>query len=246
MALSWTGAKQLYEPMTIYFIDVYRVDSRFAPSQWETALLCNNVAYWLGANLESSWVYIFSYITQPLWDNSWWPQYICVHKPNHHCLMTSSNGYFPHYYWSFVRGTTGHRCIPIMKAVVRNFDVFFDLRLNKRLSKQSTRQWFERPSRSLWRHGNAEPWKRYSTVTLFTSLEICEALVLHSPRNGPWIRSCCLIHFDFRKQFTQQCTALFSQALNERRFSIFEFISSYKWNTTSFKWRNVRAHVQFS
>ena len=29
-----------------------RVDSRFAPSQWETALLCNDVSHWLGANLE--------------------------------------------------------------------------------------------------------------------------------------------------------------------------------------------------
>ena len=32
---------------------VYRVDSRFAPSQWETALLCNDVSHWLGANLEA-------------------------------------------------------------------------------------------------------------------------------------------------------------------------------------------------
>ena len=32
----------------------YRVDSRFAPSQWETALLCNDVSHWLGANLEST------------------------------------------------------------------------------------------------------------------------------------------------------------------------------------------------
>ena len=29
-------------------------DSRFAPSQWETALLCNDVSHWLGANLESA------------------------------------------------------------------------------------------------------------------------------------------------------------------------------------------------
>ena len=29
-------------------------DSRFAPSQWETALLCNAVSHWLGANLESA------------------------------------------------------------------------------------------------------------------------------------------------------------------------------------------------
>ena len=29
-------------------------DSRFAPSQWETALLCNDVSHWLGASLESA------------------------------------------------------------------------------------------------------------------------------------------------------------------------------------------------
>ena len=31
-----------------------RTDSRFAPSQWETALLCNAVSHWLGASLESA------------------------------------------------------------------------------------------------------------------------------------------------------------------------------------------------
>ena len=36
--------------------------------------------------------------------------------------------------------------------VTQNFDVSFDLRLNKRLSKHSWGWWFETPSRSLWRH----------------------------------------------------------------------------------------------
>ena len=31
-----------------------RVDSRFAPSQWEMALLCNDISHWLGASLESA------------------------------------------------------------------------------------------------------------------------------------------------------------------------------------------------
>ena len=35
------------------------------------------------------------------------------------------------------------------RPVTRSFDVFFDLRLNKRLSKQSRRRWFETPSHSL-------------------------------------------------------------------------------------------------
>ena len=43
---------------------------------------------------------------------------------------------------------------PLLKAVTRIFEVFFDLRMNKRLSKQSRRRWFETTSRSLWRHCN--------------------------------------------------------------------------------------------
>ena len=30
------------------------VDYRFAPSQWETALFCNDVSHWMGASLESA------------------------------------------------------------------------------------------------------------------------------------------------------------------------------------------------
>ena len=36
----------------------------------------------------------------------------------------------------------------------RSFDAFFDPHLNKRLSKQTRRRWFETPSCSLWRHCN--------------------------------------------------------------------------------------------
>ena len=40
------------------------------------------------------------------------------------------------------------------RPVARSFDVFVDLRLNKRLSKQWWGWWFETPSRPLWRHCN--------------------------------------------------------------------------------------------
>ena len=43
---------------------------------------------------------------------------------------------------------------PAQRPVTRNFDVFFDLRLNKRLSKQSWGWWFETLSRSSWSHCN--------------------------------------------------------------------------------------------
>ena len=40
------------------------------------------------------------------------------------------------------------------RPVMRSFDVFFDLRLNKWLSKELWDWWFETPSCSLWRHYN--------------------------------------------------------------------------------------------
>ena len=65
---------------------------------------------------------------------------------------------FPRY-WPFVRGI--HRTpdtgeFPVQRPVPQSFDVFFDLCLKKRLSKQSWGWWFETPSRSLWRHCNSE------------------------------------------------------------------------------------------
>ena len=56
--------------------------------------------------------------------------------------------------WPFVRGivTDG---FPSQRPVTRSFDVYFDLRLNKRLSKQIRRRWCETPSYTLWRHCKA-------------------------------------------------------------------------------------------
>ena len=65
-------------------------------------------------------------------------------------MMTSPNGNIFRVTGLLWRESTGHWWIPVTKAS----DVFFDLRLNKRLSKQSRRRWFETSSRSLWRHRN--------------------------------------------------------------------------------------------
>ena len=53
---------------------------------------------------------------------------------------------------------------PSQRPVTRSFDAFFDLRLNKRLSKQSWGWCLETPSHSLWRHCNVFP-----VVWMFTS-----------------------------------------------------------------------------
>ena len=53
---------------------------------------------------------------------------------------------------------------PSQRPATRSFDVFFDMCLNKRLSKQSWGWWFETQSRSLWRHCNDK-----SEVRTFTT-----------------------------------------------------------------------------
>ena len=45
---------------------------------------------------------------------------------------------------------------PSKRPVTLSFDVFFDLRLDKRLSKQSRHRWFETPSRLLLHHCNVK------------------------------------------------------------------------------------------
>ena len=45
---------------------VYKADSRFAPSQWETSLQCSIISHWLGANLESALVQIEAYLPLPI------------------------------------------------------------------------------------------------------------------------------------------------------------------------------------
>ena len=74
-----------------------------------------------------------------------------------HRMMTSSNGN--------IFRVTGPLCgnppvtcgFPSQRPVSRSFYIFIDLCLNKRLSKQSIRMWFEMPSCPLWRDCNECP-----------------------------------------------------------------------------------------
>ena len=71
-----------------------------------------------------------------------------------HAMMTSSNGNIFRVTGPLCGEFTGPGEFPTQRPVTRSFDVFFDLRLNKRLSKQSWGWWPETPSSSLWRHRN--------------------------------------------------------------------------------------------
>ena len=60
--------------------------------------------------------------------------------------MTSSNGNIFRVTGPLCGEFTGPGEFPTQRPVTRSFDVFFDLRLNKRLSKQARGWWFEMPS----------------------------------------------------------------------------------------------------
>ena len=70
---------------------------------------------------------------------------------------------------------------PSQRPVTWSFDVFFDLRLNEQLSKQSRCRWFETPSCPLRRHCN----RRHSSGSTL-----------------PWVMACCLMA---PSQYPNQC-----------------------------------------
>ena len=66
--------------------------------------------------------------------------------------------------------------------VTRSFNVFFDLRLNKRLSKQSWGWWSGTPSRSLWRHFNVSPWSLAWRTCCWLSEQVCGLVNIYFSR----------------------------------------------------------------
>ena len=125
--------------------------------------------------------------------------------------MTSSNGN--------IFRITGHLCgnspvtgkFPSQRPVTRSFDVFFYLRLNKRMSKQWWGWWFEIPSHPRWRQCNAFLGPNKSEVCSMRSclnqLSVQNWRIWSAQRTSckivlkPWYLIFC-IQFIFRMWFT--------------------------------------------
>ena len=93
----------------------------------------------------------------------WLQEIVCRHlkflprdqyKKRDETMMTSSNGNIFRVTGPLRGEFTGPGEFPAQRPVTRSFDVFFDLRLNKRLSKQPPGWWFETPLWPLWRQCN--------------------------------------------------------------------------------------------
>ena len=74
-------------------------------------------------------------------------------------MMTSSNGNISALLAMCLRNSPVTGEFPAQRPVTRSFDVFFDLRLNKWLNKQSLGWCFATPSRPLWRRCIENTWE---------------------------------------------------------------------------------------
>ena len=107
-------------------------------------------------------------------------------------MMTSSNGKHFRVTCPLCGNSPVTGELPAQRPVTRSFDVFFNLRLNKRLSKHSWGWWFETPSRPLWRHNNV--W-----LTL-------RSWVTELSKDNKYVESC-----QQRLQKADKCHALYQQ-----------------------------------
>ena len=142
---------------------------RYAPSQWETSLHCNDVSNCVHSFIHS---FIHSFMCTCDYENLYFVIFYCTLLENK--LTTTLQTYYiagPYCpnpmpstsWWHHEKETlsallalcarnspvTGE--FPLQRPVTQSFDVFFDLRWNKLLSKQSWGWWSETPSRPLWR-----------------------------------------------------------------------------------------------
>ena len=110
--------------------------------------------------IEWNWI---RYLVPDLFsDNGWyWNTTILLNSPNiflnvriQWSMMTSSNGNIFRVTGPLCGEFTGSAEFPAQRPVTRGFDVFFYLRLNKRLNKQPWGWWFEMSPWSLWRQCN--------------------------------------------------------------------------------------------
>ena len=173
--------------------------------------------------------------------------------------------HFPRY-WPFVRGIHRSRWIPRTKASDADFDVFLDLRLNKRLSKQPRCWWFETPSWSLWSHRNVFSGTgvklnavckihKYSTQRDVILDELCFSFlrcIVVSTRNqlsltssNGWVRYYCLCRASLSCYFQKILNICYIWYIYNTTTNTSQWCFNKTWNICSsfLKWLESVCHV---
>ena len=124
----------LYHNMNIYFYCIVTIHDTMKINIC-TYLTGHNISIWQMCN------------PQFVWGSNCWESSFSLLP-----MMTSSNGNNFRLLALCVKNSLVTGEFPLQRPVIRSFDVFFDQRLNKWLSKQSWGRWFEKSSCRSWRH----------------------------------------------------------------------------------------------
>ena len=143
----WTGGGRLNLSSYIDILRSDRDNRHFAYDLFKCILMNEYFAFCLK-------LHMYAFIPENLIDNTTSRLHVLAVSNVSLNMMTSSNGNIFHVTGPLCGEFTGPGEFPTQRPVTRSFDVFFDLRLNKRLSKQPWGWWFETPSWSLWRQCN--------------------------------------------------------------------------------------------
>ena len=144
---------------------------------------------------------------------------------------------------------------PTLRPVTRSFDVFFDLRLNKWLSKQWWGWWSETPSCPLWRHSNDKFLDAFifmlnSFKTIFTGVGQCtfrclishitqQEMVLNSLINHHMIMITCI---SYEIIFTISLSKLINIApLQTCVTRVTDSIRHCNTDSSGLEWSNIKA-----
>ena len=105
-----------------------------------------------------------------------------------HCMMTSSNGNIFRVTCPLCGELTGPGEFPAQRPVTQSFDVYFDRRLNKQLSKQPWGWWIETPSWLLWLRCNGMLYRISKTLRHGKNGNLQTTF----PHEYSWINKCVL------------------------------------------------------
>ena len=160
--------------------------------------------------------------------------------PLNHCIMTSSNGNIFRVTGPLCGEFADLRWIPRTKASDAELWWFFDLRLNKRFSKQSWGWWFESLSIPFWSHCNGQ-FASLRCDTKDTRMLAREGNI-RLPLSLQWRQVISTVYLDTDQRIHQSSASLaFVRGIHRRPMN-----SPHKWPVTRkmFPFDNVIMWVQ--
>ena len=145
---------------------------------------------------------------------------------------------------------------PAQRLVTQSFDIFFDLRLNTRLSERWWGWWFETPSCPLWRHCNDRLitinwlqiafWSVVSMMIIYT-IKLWVLIYKVHPTNHRYADICAIHPKNYENKYTTiQCTKLYCPRFGLSTFWFVDVLVCRRFGLSMFWYVDVLVCRRFS